>query len=154
MGESIKIALSYKEPFWNEEQLSGTIFSSVGPIPEMYDHSNFEESRFALKGFLNGAYYAISKEARLELILNQLQKYYGPRALDYMSYEELVWTNEDYTSTPYAQHVLPHQNNGHDLYQRVYLDGGLYFAGTETSAEFSGYMEGAVRSAFNIIAIL
>ena len=48
MGESIKIALSFEEAFWEEVSLSGTIFSSVGPIPEMYDHSNYGETRFAL----------------------------------------------------------------------------------------------------------
>jgi monoamine oxidase len=147
MGESIKIALTYKEAFWDEEGLSGTIFSSVGPIPEMYDHSSFEEDRFALKGFLNGTYFEISREERLQLILNQLQKYYGKRALDFVKYEEVVWTNETYTSAQYAQHVLPHQNNGHRLYQEAYLGGKLYFAGTETDAAFSGYMEGAIRSA-------
>jgi monoamine oxidase len=154
MGESIKIALSYKKAFWNDEQLSGTIFSSVGPIPEMYDHSNFEETRFALKGFLNGTYFTLSKEERLKLILNQLQKYYGPRALDFIKYDELVWTNENYTSTRYAQHILPHQNNGAPVYQNTYLDDSLYFAGTEISPVFSGYMEGAVRSAQDICARL
>ncbi len=150
MGDSIKIALSFEESFWEDEQLSGTIFSSVGPIPEMYEHSNFEETRYALKGFLNGAFFELSKEERLDHVLNQLKKYYGQRVLEYTQYEELVWTNEKYTSSRYTQHVIPHQNNGHQIYQRAYLDDRLYLAGTETSREFYGYMEGAVRSAQDI----
>ena len=39
MGESIKVGLTYATPFWREKS-SETIFSNVGPIPEMYDHSN------------------------------------------------------------------------------------------------------------------
>jgi len=69
MGESIKVGLHYKHPFWNEGNLSGTIMSNVGPIPEMYDHSNPETGKYALKGFLNGSYYSVSKEERLKLIL-------------------------------------------------------------------------------------
>ena len=51
MGESIKVSLTYQHPFWRGRQSSGTIFSNVGPIPEMYDHSNQEDNLFALKGF-------------------------------------------------------------------------------------------------------
>lgn len=56
MGESIKVGLTYATPFWREKS-SETIFSNVGPIPEMYDHSNAEETYFGLMGFLNGAYH-------------------------------------------------------------------------------------------------
>lgn len=67
MGESIKVGLTYATPFWREKS-SGTIFSNVGPIPEMYDHSNAEETYFGLMRFLNGAYHYVSKEERLEMI--------------------------------------------------------------------------------------
>jgi monoamine oxidase len=45
----------------------------------------------------------------------------------------------------------PHQNNGHPLLQQSYLNGKLYFGGTdggtETANESPGYMEGAVVAA-------
>ncbi len=154
MGESIKIALTYKERFWNKKHLSGTIFSNAGPIPEMYDHSNFEDSLFALNGFLNGAFFGIQKDERLHLVLKQLEKYYGSQVRNFTNYEEMVWKNEPYTSAESAEFILPHQNNGHPLYQKGYLDNCLYLAGAETSAISSGYMEGAVNSAKNIYRIL
>jgi len=83
MGDSIKIALTYTEKFWNMDHLSGTIFSNVGPIPEMYDHSNVADDRFALMGFLNGAFYGVSKEKRLVLIMEQLERYYGAKAQEF-----------------------------------------------------------------------
>ena len=147
MGESIKIGLRYKYPFWREPGSSGTIVSNVGPIPEMYDHSNFEDSSFALMGFLNSSYYSIGKEERLEMILTQLRKYYGSEADHYTDYEELIWRQEEFTFVDYRDHVLPHQNNGHAAYQKVYLEGKLFLAGTETAPHYPGYMEGAVRSA-------
>ncbi len=147
MGESIKIGLSYKLPFWNKKDLSGTIFSNPGPIPEMYDHSNAEGSKFALKGFLNGAYFSVSREQRLELILQQLEKYYGSQVRDYLDYQEMIWQNEELTFTPYKDHMFPHQNNGNEVFRVPYLDNNLYISGAETAVNFPGYMEGAVRSA-------
>jgi monoamine oxidase len=147
MGESIKIGLSYSQPFWKERGLSGTIFSNPGPIPEMYDHSNAENSAFALKGFLNGAYFSLTPEQRLELILKQLEKYYGPQVREYLDYQELIWQKEPLTFTPYSDHLFPHQNNGNEIFRKFYLNNNLFISGTETSEFFPGYMEGAVRSA-------
>ncbi|MGK0389573.1 MAG: monoamine oxidase [Maribacter sp.] len=147
MGESIKIGLTYEQPFWKEKNKSGTIFSNVGPIPEMYDHSNYEKSHFALKGFFNGSYFSVSKEERLELVMKQLQKYYGEIAKDFVKYEETVWRNEPFTFAPYDAHVLPHQNNGHSIYQNDYWNNSLFIAGAETANYCPGYMEGAIRSA-------
>jgi len=147
MGESIKIALSYDQPFWRTENSAGTIISNVGPIPEMYDHSDFEESYFALMGFLNGNYYSVTKERRLELILQQLQKYYGAQVRNYNKYYETVWRKESETYAPYQTHILPHQNNGHEIYKKKFLNGRLIIAGAETSPIHSGYMDGAVYSA-------
>ena len=147
MGESIKIALSYPTPFWKEMGSSGTIVSNVGPIPEMYDHSNVEHSLFALKGFLNNTYYSLSKVERLALILRQLRKYYGDKVENYLSYEETVWQHEPFTYAPYQSHVLPHQYNGHAIYRNTFWEGKFLVAGSETATHFPGYMEGAVRSA-------
>lgn len=147
MGESIKVSLSYKTPFWREASMSGTIFSSVGPIPEMYDHSDVEDRAFALCGFFNGSYFSLKKEERLSMVLGQLRKYFGKKAEDYLAYEEAVWRNESFTFSPYQNHILPHQNNGHPSFRNLYWEGRLFIAGSETSTDFPGYMEGAIRSA-------
>ena len=150
MGESIKIALRFKSPFWRTEHSSATLFSNVGPVTELYDHSNYEDNSFALKGFLNRSYFPLSKEQRLDLVLKQLGKYYGEAIKDFSGYKELVWRTEPFTFAEYSQHVLPHQNNGHTVYQQTYLNDKLYLAGAETASEFSGYMEGAIRRAKEI----
>lgn len=149
MGESIKIALTFVTPFWRKNA-SGTIFSNVGPISEMYDHANYENDRFALKGFLNGAYFSLSKSERLDLIINQLQKYYGSEVRNFLTYEEAVWRKEKFTFADYENHVLPHQNNGHSVFQQSFFNGKLFIAGSETATQFPGYMEGAVQSAISI----
>lgn len=150
MGDSIKVGLTFADPFWRSVNLSGTIFSNVGPAPEMYDHSNQEDTHYALKGFFNGSYFSATKEDRLKHLLVQLRKYFGKEVDHFLSYEELVWKNEHYTSADYTAPILPHQNNGHPLYKNSYLEDRLYFGGAETNASFPGYMEGAVRSAEEI----
>lgn len=147
MGESIKIGLRYEKPFWRRGNSSGTIVSNVGPITEMYDHSDFSDTHYALKGFLNGSYYPLSREERLGIVLDQLGKYYGKEVEQFSSYEELVWRKEPFTYAEYGAHVLPHQYNGHAVYRQAYLNGKLFIAGSETAAQFPGYMDGAVGSA-------
>lgn len=148
MGESIKIGLTFETPFWREAGTSGTVFSNVGPIPELYDHSNIENNRFALMGFLNGNYFSVTKEDRKQLVINQLKKYFGSKIESYVDYHEVVWAKEPYTYTPYEQHILPHQNNGHPNFRQPLFDGKLFIAGSETASQFPGYMDGAVRSAY------
>jgi monoamine oxidase len=148
MGESIKFGLTFRKPFWRDKNTSGTLFSNVGPITEMYDHSSFEDDRFALMGFLNGSYFSLSRDERRNMVIDQLRRYYGDQIdQNLLHYHELVWSREKYTYIPYEEHVLPHQNNGHDMYQEPYLNGKLFIAGAETSPISPGYMDGAVSSA-------
>ena len=111
MGESIKFGLTYAKPFWREAKTSGTVFSNVGPVTEMYDHSNFEDNAYALKGFVNGNFYILPGDERLERILTQLRGYYGDVVNTFLDYREKVWANEAFTFCAYDQPVFPHQNN-------------------------------------------
>ncbi len=146
MDDAIKVAITFATPFWTDQNKSGTLSSHVGPIHEMYDHSHPEKSFFALMGFMNGSYFSLSKKERLTKVIHQLTKYYGEAANQYLSYEEKVWRQDEDTYHPYQSHILPHQNNGHKLYQSLYMNDRLILSGTETSAVFPGYMEGAVVS--------
>ncbi|SEP79744.1 flavin monoamine oxidase family protein [Neolewinella agarilytica] len=154
MGESIKVGLRYASPFWRADGgPGGTIFSNVGPVSEMYDHTNVEDNHYALKGFLNGAYHSLTREERCDLVLNQLRKYYGDVVDSYTSYEEAVWRHESHTFLPYEEHLLPHQHNGHPIFRKAYLDGRLLLAGAETAVLYPGYMDGAVRSGQRVAAL-
>lgn len=147
MHNAIRIGFTYKSPFWNAKNTSGTIYSSHGPIQEFYDHSNVENELYALSGFLNSSFTEKTKEERKTLALKQLQQYYGDIALDFESYEECVWNNEVYTSVASDRFLMPQTNNGHSYYKNAYLNDRLYFAGAETSVIFPGKMEGAIQSA-------
>ncbi len=154
MGESIKIALRYKRPFWKEKEVGCSVFSNVGPVSELYDHSDEQNQYHALKGFLNGAYYANTREERLAIIIKQLSKYYPDDIDDFISYEESVWVHEPYTYANYDSSITPHQNNGHPIFRQPYFNEKFIIAGSETSVSFPGYMEGAILSARQVADII
>ncbi len=154
MGDSIKFGLSFARPFWRDRELSGMVFSNVGPITEMYDHSNRAENRFALMGFLNGGLANESRAYREEQVLKQLQKFFGEEVLSYTAYEEVVWREELHTFVAADDFLLPHQNNGHSVFQQSYLGHKLFLAGAETGIPHGGYMDGAVQSAAQCLAQL
>lgn len=148
MGDSIKVGLRFSRPFWEADGFSGTIMSNAGPVTELYDHCDPQRSMFGLKGFMNPAYFSLSRDERKQMVLRQLRKFYGDAAENYLlSYHEAVWREEAFTYRDYDGHVLPHQNNGHEVFSRAYYDGRLHLAGAETSRLHPGYMEGAVKSA-------
>ncbi|MEL6637600.1 MAG: NAD(P)/FAD-dependent oxidoreductase [Bacteroidota bacterium] len=146
MAGSIKFVLEYSEPFWRENGYSGMLYSHAGIVTEMYDHTNYEENKFGFTGFLNSGTSVYTKAVRKELVLKQLAKLLGNSAATPLAYHEKVWTDEFILSGNQTIN-RPHQNNGHPTFQEPYMNGKLYFSGTETLLEFSGYMEGAVLSA-------
>lgn len=148
MQDSIKVAFVYDTPFWRNKNVSGTLFSNVGPITEFYDQSNEALTTFALCGFISSGMEMYTKEERLAKLKIQLEKVFGQEALTFTSYHETVWSKEIHTkSTKQIGFMYPHQNNGHPLFRKNYCDNRLLFAGTETAQQHPGYMEGAVVAA-------
>lgn len=146
MGDSIKFALEYSRPFWREKGFSGTVFSQTGIASEVYDHCNVEATHFALKGFLSVDAANLLEEEREALVVKQLTSLLGKEAGDYLAYTEKIWRDDQYTFADYGKPILPHQHNGHPIYAQALMDGKLFLAGTETSPQFGGYMDGAVYS--------
>ncbi|MDX1761469.1 MAG: NAD(P)/FAD-dependent oxidoreductase [Christiangramia sp.] len=150
MAGSLKFAVEYDEPFWRNEGYSGMLFSHAGIVTEMYDHTNYEKSKFGFTGFLNPGTAAYSQEVRKENVLKHLKKLLGEKATSIVSYHDKVWTDE-FVISGSQELQRPHQNNGHPLLQHDYMEGRLFFSNTETAREYAGYMEGAVGSSREMI---
>ena len=146
MGESIKFGVSYPGPFWRDKGLSGMGFGQTGVIQEVHDHTSNLGDFAALKGFLNPELRHYSQKDREALVIAQLEKMFGPAAKTYTAYTDEVWKNEAHTSVAESGYLAPHQNNGHPLFRTPLLNGKLILGGTEVSAVYPGYMEGAVYS--------
>lgn len=153
MQDSIKVGISYDRPFWRDQRWSGTLFSNVGPITEFYDHSDSSDSRFALCGFVHEVYAQLTPADRLERIHKQLASVFGQEALNYLQFEEVVWSQETYTKDQQStSSLIPHQNNGHEVFRTPLFDKRFYISGSETSPNYGGYMDGAVFAAEKTVA--
>ena len=151
MEDSIKVALTYNQPFWGKENLPATLFSNAGPIIELYDHSNHKKSKYALCGFMDSSLKNLTYAVRRAKVTSQIKSVFGVKALEFTSYEECLWSKEKHTFEASDIFLSPHQNNGNPIYDKTLFDDRLLISSTESALEFPGYMEGAVLSA-NIIA--
>ncbi|WP_242917334.1 flavin monoamine oxidase family protein [Pontibacter liquoris] len=150
MAGAVKFTLEYAEPFWRMAGYSGMLYSHAGVIAEMYDHTNFEEDKYGFTGFLSSGAASYTQEVRKEFVLRQLDELLGEKALKPTAYFDKVWTDEFVLAgSPVIQR--PHQNNGHPLLQKSYINEKLLFCGTETASEFAGYMEGAIQAARGVV---
>ncbi len=149
MAGSVKFALEYARPFWRARGFSGMLYSHAGLVTEMYDHNSFAGDKFGFTGFLQGSAARYSLEGRKENVLRQLSELFGQEAGEPLAYLDKVWDDE-YILDGNPVIERPHQNNGHPLLRREYMNGKLLFCGTETASSFPGYMEGAVEAAMRV----
>lgn len=149
MSNAIKVGITFKTPFWKEKGLSGTVIGQIGPVIELYDHSNAEGTAFSLMGFVNEGLRDETAEYRKERILAYLEKHLGHEVRAYISYFEKDWSMDKYTSCTNLKSVYMSPEYGNPLFQESYLGNKLLFSGTETSKQFGGYLEGAIRSGEN-----
>lgn len=153
MQEAIKVGLVYSSNFWRDQHISG-IFSNEGPVTEFYDHTDRYDSKYALCGFLHPAYRELEPEDRKQRVLAQLKRLLGNEIENYLSYEERIWSCEEFTAGNFRSDLQPHQNNGHPIFVNPLYDGKLIVSNSETSPHFGGYMEGAIFSANKTAASL
>jgi monoamine oxidase len=153
MAGSIKFTLEYDQPFWRKKGYSGMLFSHVGIVTEMYDHTNDEGDKYGFTGFLNPAAVSYTQKVRKQYVLQQLTELLGSEAGDPVAYFDKIWNDDTILGNNPMIH-RPHFNNGHPLFQRFYMNGKLLFSGTETAEQHSGYMEGAVCSAKRVLSQL
>jgi monoamine oxidase len=151
MEDSIKIALTYKKPFWQQKNLSGTLFSNTGPITELYDHCNHKRSKYAICGFINSSFKQLAYEERRTKVIDQIKNVFGEEAEDFIDYEECIWSEEENTFEASEIALYPHQNNGNQIFSKSFMNDKLLISSSESASEFPGYMDGAVYSA-NVIA--
>uniref|UniRef100_A0A3Q1K5X5 Amine oxidase n=1 Tax=Anabas testudineus TaxID=64144 RepID=A0A3Q1K5X5_ANATE len=134
MGSVIKCMVYYRENFWRKKGYCGSmvIEEEGAPIGLTLDDTKPDGSVPAIMG--------------LKRICEIYSKVLGSEeALHPVHYEEKNWCEEEYSGGCYTAYFPPGilTQYGKVLREPV---GRLYFAGTETATEWSGYMEGAVQA--------
>lgn len=150
MEDSIKVAVSYSEPFWLENNRSGMLFSNSGPIVEFYDHCNQDRTKFALCGFVSPSYKSLSKSGRQSHIMHQLKLVFGKKAEECIDYTECLWEEEQHTYEATDIAPYPHQNNGNPIFRNSFFENKLMISSSESALHYPGYMDGAISSANEI----
>ncbi|MEL3972071.1 FAD-dependent oxidoreductase [Rossellomorea oryzaecorticis] len=149
MAGQAKVVAVYDRPFWREEGLSGQVMSWAGPLQEIHDASP-PEGHGALFGFFGipaERRGELGKERTLQLVLEQLKRLFGHAAERPISLLYKDWSSDPLTAVKEDAQPLtgfpdygPAESSG--VWERK-----LIFAGTETSPEHGGHLEGALRSA-------
>ena len=146
MSNAIKVGMTFAKPFWRDKNLSGTLLGQVGPVVELYDHSDHTDEHYALMGFVNETLRDTSAEKRKKHIMDYLSKYLGHEVEDHLTYEEKDWSKDMHTSCETIKSIYMSPQYGHPLFEASYLDGRLFFSGAETATAYGGYMDGAILS--------
>ncbi|MEU4679102.1 FAD-dependent oxidoreductase [Micromonospora sp. NPDC023737] len=147
-GRAVKVHLIYPEPLWREQGLSGWSVNSNGPLMSTVDDSPAGARAGVLTGFVTGReatrYAALSPaEQRCEAVTQAAEVF--PGLPEPTGFRVSNWVRERYSRGCYAalfgpgdwKLLGPHLTAPH---------GRVHWAGAETSTEYFGLMEGAIRS--------
>jgi len=155
MGACIKFYALYDRPFWRSAGLNGEILSNDHAVCLAYDNSPRDgNGTGALLGFVLG-----DQARRLTLlprpdqdaeILDCLQHFFGPAAGHPAALIVQDWNREEWSRGAYSVHYPPGVLTGAGAALNEPC-GRVHWAGSETSIEWCGYMEGAVRSADRVV---
>ena len=149
MGAAIKVIAGYDQAFWRDAGFSGEAVADGRPLSVAYDNTSADGTVANLLGFIVGRpareYGARPANERKRAVLTQLARWFGDRALDPIEYIEKDWSAETFSGGCPVANFPPGImcDLGRDFIAPL---GALHWAGTETAAEWCGYMEGAVRA--------
>jgi monoamine oxidase len=147
-GCAVKVHLSYPAPIWRAQGLSGWSVSAHGPLLSTVDDSPPDESAGVLTGFVTGAaasaFSALSSGEQRDAALAHTGRLF-PQLPSPTQCSVTDWLAEKYSRGCYAALFGPGDwlRLGPALTEPI---GRVHWAGTETSLEFFGLMEGAIRS--------
>jgi monoamine oxidase len=159
MGATAKVVAVYDRAWWREEGLTGEAVLADGPVQVTFDVSGPDGDPPALLAFVTGAAarrLADAPSGALEAAATTaLTRAFGPAAATPSSVTALHWSQERWTARcPVANLVPGAARLAAHLRRPV---GRLHWAGTETSTDWTGYMEGAVasgrRAADEVVAV-
>ena len=150
-GLVIKVSMVYSAPFWRDDGLNGTSYDHLSLMGETANSSNPEA--YSKAGILTGFVYTdnarkvapLSPEERKGVLLGEVAKRFGPKALEPVNYHESNWTEAQWTRGCFTGFLTPGATT---LFGSAVRDpvGPIHWAGTETSTDWPSFIDGAIRS--------
>lgn len=148
-GSVIKFHVTYDEPFWRADGLSGQAFDPSMPMAWTLDNTPERGSPGVLVGFFEPRaarrYGSATMDERRRVAVQCLERFFGSRAADPGEYLELDWSAERWTRGCYFGQPTP---GAWTQFGRALREpcGKIHWAGAETAVYWNGYMDGAVES--------
>ncbi|KAJ9130767.1 Amine oxidase [Pleurostoma richardsiae] len=153
LGFLSKVILVYAQPWWRSRGFCGLVQSFSGPISIARDTSVDADGIYALTCFQVGQSGILwsklpTREERIAAVVKHIGEIYaaegGPPPAPVEALIQ-VWNEEEWSKGGPSPVMGPGTMEAHGEALREVF-GGVHFVGTETSFEWKGYMEGAVRS--------
>ncbi|MFL6112582.1 MAG: flavin monoamine oxidase family protein [Catenulispora sp.] len=153
-GCAVKVHLVYPRPAWRDEGLSGWSVNAAGPLLSTVDDSPAGQRVGVLTGFVTGAeahrFSSLSPREQRDAARTQARRLF-PNLPAPLAVHVTDWIADPHARGCYAALFGP----GDWLCLGPKLTdphGRVHWAGTETSTEFFGLMEGAIRSGRRVAA--
>ncbi|MEM9219831.1 MAG: FAD-dependent oxidoreductase [Cyanobacteria bacterium P01_F01_bin.150] len=149
MGRYTKAIITYETPFWRDMDLSGIIFSLDNGMNGSFDLGD-TDSEHGVLAVLFGGEPSIklddtTEAERDQIILNQVAKALGEKAHNPVEMVVKQWGSEPWSEGGSCAYMTPGTLTtiGDRLWEPC---GRIYWAGSQLSRFWRGYMEGACAS--------
>ncbi|WP_029268078.1 flavin monoamine oxidase family protein [Virgibacillus alimentarius] len=149
MAGQAKAVAIYNRPFWRDDGLSGQVMSWGGPLQEIHDASSGTGygALFGFFGIPAKIRHELGEEKVLKLVVDQLTRLFGPSAEKPISLLYKDWSSDPETAVDADFKPLKAFPKYGPPTNTTAWEKKIIFAGTETSSEFGGHLEGALQAA-------
>jgi monoamine oxidase len=145
-GSLSKAYAAYETPFWRTNGCSGEALSDEGPVFITFDVSPSDAGPGILLGFTDArAFDLLPAEQRRAQALEGFVTLFGDAAGHPIDYVDHCWGTEEFAPGGPTAAVPPGSWTTYGPWLRKPVD-GIFWAGTETADEWTGFLDGAVRS--------
>ena len=145
-GRLSKAYAAYPTPCWRDAGFSGQALSDAGPVFITVDVSPQADGPGILMGFVDARTFdALPPERRRGEALRCFASLFGEAALEPIDYADHRWGVEEFAPGGPTAAVPPGAWTRFGRWLREPV-GPIHWAGTETADEWTGFLDGAVRS--------
>jgi monoamine oxidase len=145
-GNLSKAYAAYETPFWRADGYSGEALSDEGPVFTTFDCSPGDDGPGILLGFTDAKTFdRLSASQRRERALTGFSTLFGEAAKNPIDYVDHRWSAEAFAPGGPTAAVPVESWTTYGPWLRKPID-GIFWAGTETADEWTGFLDGAVRS--------
>jgi monoamine oxidase len=145
-GRLSKAYAAYATPFWRSEGFSGEALSDEGPVFITFDVSPQPDGPGILLGFVDARTFdELPADQRRQRALDCFASLFGDEALKPLDYVDHRWGAEEFAAGGPTAAVPPGSWTRYGPWLRRPV-GPIHWAGTETADEWTGFLDGAVRS--------